>query len=187
METALIWGDIATWVTGIATIALFIIGFLQIRNERMSRIKGEKELETRNRRDQAEYISCWLVKETFDNDNAWQWIAIMNQSTQPVYNVVVNAIPLAQSGEKLLGVKSHQVCVNIVPPGQGYTSVDSISLGHPGHGRIGAEIAFQDRSGNNWIRKANGELLEIKQSPMAYFDIDLPTSWISLAAELPSD
>jgi hypothetical protein len=34
MLTRVNWGDRATWVTGIATIALFIIGFLQIRNER---------------------------------------------------------------------------------------------------------------------------------------------------------
>jgi hypothetical protein len=92
MGNGLIWGDVATWVTGIATIALFIIGFLQIRNERLSRIKREAEIEVRNRRNQAEQISSWIVKE----DQHGSWIAILNQSPQPIYQVIVNVVVVGQ-------------------------------------------------------------------------------------------
>lgn len=187
METGVNWGDIATWVTGIATIALFIIGFIQIRNERISRIKAEKKIETRDKRDQAERISSWFVKATHDNHGDWQWIAILNQSAQPIYNVIVSIVPLSQKGDKLASPKPHRVCIDVVPPGQGYTSVDAIQFGHPGHSRAGVEIAFKDRSGSNWIRKATGELSEIDKSAMEYYNIDLPTSWVGLDTELPPD
>ncbi|HUK99575.1 MAG TPA: hypothetical protein VLX29_01830, partial [Nitrospirota bacterium] len=63
------WGDVATWVgsvstcgAGVITLGLLMIGFIQIRNEREARKKREAELEIRKERDQAEHISCWMVK-----------------------------------------------------------------------------------------------------------------------------
>ncbi len=63
MECSINWGDIATWFTGIITLGLFIIGFLQIRNERIARMKSEKELELRSVRSQAEKISTWIARD----------------------------------------------------------------------------------------------------------------------------
>jgi len=37
------WGDVATWVTGFATLLLFIVALFQIRVERMARIKRERD------------------------------------------------------------------------------------------------------------------------------------------------
>jgi hypothetical protein len=74
------WGDVATWVTGIATILLFVIGFMQIQTERKARIRREKELENQGRREQAELISAWIASEDYGH----QWVAILNQSMQPI-------------------------------------------------------------------------------------------------------
>jgi hypothetical protein len=112
--TKLNWGDIATWVTGIATIALFIIGFIQIRNERQLRVKSEKEHELGVRRDQAENISSWIVKE----NQAGIWVAILDQSPQPIYQVIVNVVIIGQLGEA--GgylAPAGQVCIAVAPPG----------------------------------------------------------------------
>lgn len=83
METVAIWGDIATWVTSIATIALFIIGFIQIRNERQARIKREKEEVAIKKRDQAEHISSWIVRQTHDEQGSWMWVAVLNHLLSP--------------------------------------------------------------------------------------------------------
>lgn len=76
-----------------------------------------------------------------------------------------------------------QVCLSIVPPGKGYISIQSEP---PGHSRIGVEIAFNDKSGINWVRKVDGELLELDLSPIEHYKIDLPASWESLDTKLPN-
>ena len=63
MNTGINWGDLATWVTGFITLGLLIVALIQIRNERETRNKGEKELEIRREREQAEHISSWIVRE----------------------------------------------------------------------------------------------------------------------------
>ncbi len=141
METGIIWGDIATWVTGIATIALFIIGFLQIRNERESRIKRENELENQRRRSQAELISSWIANGIGMDGFQGQWIAILNQSTQPVYQIIVSVVPIEDLGQHRGEIsRDGQACIDIAPPGRGYVVINAHSLG--AHRRLAVEIAF---------------------------------------------
>jgi hypothetical protein len=54
------------------------------------------------KRNQAEHVSGWLVKETRDKHGDWQWIAISSQSAQPIYDVVASVVALKQTGEKLI-------------------------------------------------------------------------------------
>jgi hypothetical protein len=180
-------GDLATWFTGIITFFLFIIAFIQIRNERIARIKSEKEFETRKKRDQAEHISCWFVKETSTKHGVWVWVAILNQSSQPIYNVIVSMVALSQTGENLTTIKPHIACIDIVPPGQGYIGIEALQFGHPGLSRAGVEIAFKDIFENNWIRKTNGELVSLENSTIEYYKIDLPTSWQGIAYAIPEE
>jgi len=180
MENMLIWGDIATWVTGIATIALFIIGFIQIRNERNARLTAEKEARIHSRRNQAENISCWIVKENLDGI----WVAVLNQSLQPVYQAIVNIVVIGPMGsETTIGGFEGKEFIALVPPGMGYTILHA---GYHGmHRRPGVEIAFMDSSEHTWIRKSEGRLIELNQSSMEYFDIIPPVSWSNLFLEIP--
>lgn len=181
-------GDLATWFTGIITFALFIIAFIQIRNERIARIKSEKELEIREKRDQAEHISCWFIKETSTKHGDWDWVAILNQSSQPIYNVIVSMVALNQIGENLTTISPHIACIDIMPPGQGYVAIEALRFGHPGHSRAGVEIAFKDIFGNNWIRKPDGEMLsQLEKSTIEYYGIDLPASWQGIVDVMPKD
>ncbi len=93
-------GDIATWVTGIATIALFIIGFLQIKNEKQLRIKREKEIQYSKEREQADQISCWVENEDNSEGGYGLGIAVLNQSSQPVYQAIVCVVGITQDGER---------------------------------------------------------------------------------------
>jgi hypothetical protein len=36
-------------------------------------------------------------------------------------------------------------------------------------GRLAAEVAFTDREGSHWIRRATGRLEELPQEPLEYF------------------
>ena len=179
MQNGSIWGDVATWVTGIATIALFIIGFLQIRNERILRMKSEKELEFRNRRKQAEHISSWIIRES---PLGSLLLAILNQSLQPVYQVIVSVVVLGQEIELRDFAPAGQVCIAVAPPGLGFIKVEAYY--HGMFRRPGVEIAFRDTAGRNWIRKADGGILEIEKSTLEYYEIPLPADWRELATNL---
>lgn len=184
METWQIWGDVATWVTGIATIALFIIGFLQIRNERISRIKIEKDLENRQIRAQAELVSSWKVKETRN----WTWIAVLNHSPQPIYKVIVSLVRLDSiDGNNDEWAFLHQTYIAIAPVGLGYIRVPVSSEWM--HLRLGVEIAFRDASGRNWIRWPHGELSQIAKSAVDHYSFpsSSPPDWIDLETSLPPD
>jgi hypothetical protein len=183
MEKVAIWGDVATWVTGIATIALFVIGFLQIRNERNSRIKRELEVANQTKRSQAEKIAAWVTLEVAGEDGRpYQWVEIINESNQPIYQVIVALAAVGQMGQTH-AVDNDVSRVGLVPPGKAFTV---LSVLYHGMGRRpGAEIGFHDAAGNKWIRKANGELCEIDISTVEYYEVDLPTDWPGYYRELP--
>lgn len=84
-----------------------------------------------------------------------------------------------------MDTKPYISCIAVVPPGQGYIGIEA---SYHGMGRyVGVEIAFKDARGRNWLRQADGELLEIKKSTVEFYDISLPTSWGILATNLPLD
>lgn len=51
----------------------------------------------------------------------------------------------------------------------------------------GIEIAFSDANGNPWVRRSNGELKEIKKSPLKFNNISLPVSWSKVTDQKPVD
>lgn len=172
-------GDLATWFTGIITFFLFIIGFIQINNERKARNKSEDDAVLRRNREQAEQISSWLIEERHDEHETW--VTIQNLSPQPIYQVIVSVEPLSETGKSRQKSK-HIICVGIVPPGKGYVIVHDVTIIR----RQGIEIAFQDIIGKNWIRNANGELEELKVPTTQHYDVTLPTSWQGIRSELPN-
>ena len=175
METGIKWGDIATWVAGIGTIATFFVAFLQIRTERDARNRREEETHIRKTRDQAEHVSSWIVKESSDHSKLW--VAISNQSTRPVYQVIVSLVMIQGSGprEGIDTPSTEQVCLSAAPPGVIYVSIPADYHGMSRH--PGIEIAFKDATGKCWVRKGSGDLVEIEKLPVEYYDISLPTSW----------
>jgi len=82
------WGDVATWVTGVTSILLFIVAFWQIRLERSARRAAEAERSIAERRDQAERIAAWIETEFPGEHDQMMCVAVSNQSLQPIYHVV---------------------------------------------------------------------------------------------------
>jgi len=179
------WGDVATWVTGIATIALFIIGFWQIRIEREARQTADAERRSSVRRLQAEQVAAWIAREGSDELGSVLWIAVRNQSSQPVYHLVIQGIVLSSDGTPRHNPSpDNQVRIAVAPPGEGYAGLHMDYAGM--HRRAGIEMAFQDAANRNWLRKSNGELTELDATPALHYAIPLPTGWDTLMLELPT-
>ena len=175
------WGDIATWVTGVATIALFIVAFIQIQTERNLRTEREK-------RNQAEHLSSWIIGEGINNNDYVAWVKILNQSSQPVYQVIVSIVAVPETGRGMYRggpIASDQTYIDVVPPGHGYTMVPAHYQGM--FRRPGVELAFQDGTRRSWVRSAVGILSEIKETTAEHYHVGLPAHWQSLYAELPPE
>jgi hypothetical protein len=177
-------GDVATWVTGIATIALFVIGFWQIRIERNARLKADAERLSATRQQQAEQVAAWISTEGYDELGSVLWIAVRNQSLQPVYHVVIQGIVLSNDGTPRYDPSPEsQVRIAVAPPGEGYAAIRMDYAGM--HRRPGIEMAFQDAANRSWLRKTNGELAEIDTSPALHYSIPQPTGWEALLTKIP--
>ena len=185
METGVKWGDVATWVAGMGTVATFIVAFFQIQTERKSRTKREEETHARKIRDQAEHVSSWIVKESADHSKIW--IAVSNQSTRPVYQAIVSLVMIQGSGprEGTDTPATERVCLSVAPPGVVYTSIPADYHGMSRH--PGIEVAFKDAIGKYWVRRGSGDLLEIAKPPIEHYNIDLPTSWRFGETEIPKN
>ncbi len=188
------WGDVATWFQGIVTLALFIVAFIQIRTEREYRLRREAAEEGKALRSQAELISAWIVAEgmaqgTRDGEPTGgpvAWVAVSNQSAQPVYQVIVSLYAISQTGDTLRGeMPAGRACIDVVPPGTGYVQVGAAYQGM--FRRPGIEIGFQDHFGQAWARRPWGELIELDRPTTAYYRVGLPTSWTGLAQEVPPE
>jgi hypothetical protein len=159
-------GDIATWVSGLGILATFIIGFVQINNER--KFRKQKE-----RREQAERISAFIFKETSSRTT----VALLNLSSEPIYEVIVSisVFDTSSASRPVADSRQYTSFLSVVPPGKSFTHVDGSYHGMSFHPSI--EIAFKDVKGKNWIRTGRGVLKEISKSPVSYYKLHHQLTW----------
>ena len=181
------WGDVATWVTGITSILLFLVAFWQIKLERDARQKAEKERQLADRRYQSERIAAWIKSEShYENRGNVVCVAISNRSLQPIYNVIVQGIVIFDDGSPRADpFPENRSLIAVVPPGIGYTTFPFNYHGMFRRPRI--EIAFQDTANRYWLRNTKGELTELDVSPIAHYEIPLPVGWSMLKSDCPQD
>jgi hypothetical protein len=107
------------------------------------------------------------------------FVELINGSAEPVYTLVAAVVYIQGAGpatqERWLELRQtgYQesipiTTVSMLPAGDFVVSVPFIDgAGIPG-GRLAAEVAFTDRSGAHWIRRARGQLEELDQDPIRY-------------------
>ena len=180
----ILWGYLGTCLAGIATIALLIIAFRQIRVERRARRKSENNRLLALRRHQAERVAGWIADLQSDAQGYALWVAISNQSLQPIYHLAIHGIELANDGTPI-GKPSDdsQALIATVPPGEGYVLIHLDFPGMPR--RPGIEIAFRDAANRYWLRQTNGKLVELLTSPEVHYGIPMPAIWGVLREKLP--
>jgi hypothetical protein len=186
------WGDVPTWLAAIGTVGALIAAFVQIGTER--RLRHEREL-----KEQARLISAITGPALRDAEARAEaeaggpgWLGgvpggvartaidLINGSPEPVYRIVAGVV-FVQGGaprtlEAFLKADITQKPVttaSVLPPSGTYRVwVHGFWLNAAGGGlggRSAAEVAFTDRAGNHWIRRATGQLEELPEDPIDYF------------------
>lgn len=185
------FGDLPTGIAAVGTAGTLAAALWQIRSERQARRRDEAEAEKRAERAQAELISAWYG----GNDptaavtgKVYDRIVVLNRSDQPVYEVLISLVFIQgaapQTGEDLVRLRErshgsdperHQVALAVLPPGQWRVRITG---GWGGMHRMpGAEVAFNDRAGSAWVRRATGALDRLPAAPFDHFNMSRPVSF----------
>jgi hypothetical protein len=146
------------------------IALVQIRNDR----KRRRHIE---RRAQAERVSAWPGQ-----NGERQPVTLFNGSDEPVYEAVVTLVLIqgagAQRGEDLAPeLAGYRATTGVIPPGRWLVYVEGGWGGM--YRKPGVEVAFTDRAGIHWVRRANGQLEEISQGAFEYFNLSRPLELVT--------
>jgi hypothetical protein len=104
---------------------------------------------------------------------------LANNSREPVYSVAVGLVFVQGAGphtlEDMIDVRNKHydgrlpvTTVTILPGGLYRAWIDGTGWHQILSGRAGVDIAFTDRAGAHWIRRATGQLDELPKPPLEY-------------------
>jgi hypothetical protein len=166
-------GDLATWFGSVGVVGTLAAALFQIRTERLRRHEAEEREQQRSRRQQAERVAGWPGGRA--SGPHLTPLVLLNRSDQPVYEVVVTLVMVQGGGPR----RSEDVVPSefrrtlaILPPGRWAVEVAGGWAGMSR--RPGVEVAFTDRAGVQWIRRAMGALDEIRKAPIDYYGLSRP-------------
>jgi hypothetical protein len=159
------------WVPGLAFIAA--AGWLTSVFIAVRRDRKEQHIVTEPQcRAQAERVSAWPGPSADP-----QPVALLNHSDEPVYEAVATFVFIDGSGptrgeEVTPELAARRVEVGVIPPGRWRVCVDGEWNGM--YARLGLEVAFTDRAGAHWVRRADGRLEQIPRGAFDYFALSRP-------------
>jgi hypothetical protein len=167
-----------TTLTALFAIPAFVIAYVQLQDEREQREELEQEQLEQLIREQAEQVSAWLA-ETGDGTLE---VVLSNRSGTPVYEAIASPVLLAgagpRTGEDLAELNlppETRGRYSVIPPGGHRTTLRG-STGGMGT-TPGIEVAFTDRAGVHWIRRASGALVQIEEPAAEHYGIHEPVGW----------
>jgi hypothetical protein len=178
-------GDLATWTSSIVVFGTLVVALYQVRTERVARHASERREAERVRRLQAERISGWPAA---DGDASGTPLTLLNQSDEPVYEVVATLVMVQGSGPHRGedgDFSGYRRTLSVLPPGRYRVLVESGWAGMSR--RPGVEVAFTDRAGVHWIRRATGALEEIKRPAIDHYEMSRPQALSNPVPEGSSD
>jgi hypothetical protein len=176
------WGDVPTWIAAVGTVLAFVVAFVQIANERRHRHEAEARDRAERHIEQARLVSAFMGPKEWEpgsDEPGRTAINLVNGSDEPVYTLVVCIVFIQGAGPQTAEdqVKfTHDAyprpvaTVSILPSGQWRVWIPGSSFSGILGGRNGAEVAFTDRAGSHWMRRATGKLEELKEEPLKYFE-----------------
>jgi hypothetical protein len=201
-----VWGDVATWVAGIATAGTLFFGIFQWMRLRVQSLKEQAAKLAEQRVAQARRIYAWREAAAAVGTNA---VRIGNSSWEPVSRVVVHYLPenfadgtfitveeMAEQMDKMAGasgsaglavhlegpfINKFRALIQVLPPGKfwlGGVDADRVEY------TTGVELAFTDNAGRHWIRSASGELRENDRDAIAHYGIEPWPSWDDRVAKI---
>ena len=179
---ALSFGDVPTWVAAVGTVGALAAALYQIGAEQKRRLETDEQLRAERHLEQARLVAAYMGEEkpaVTDSGNGQTSFYLANNSQEPVYSVVVGLVFVQGAGphalEDMIDLNKKQygragpiTTVNILPGGLYRVLVAGTGWHRILSGRAGVEIAFTDRAGFHWIRRATGELQELTKPPLEY-------------------
>ena len=168
-------GNLAEWAAAVGTIAAVATALLQVAKERQQREDDRSLASERERKLQASRVSAWVLSGPTMTESR-PAIAFLNGSEEAVYNVIPTVVFVQGAGGPRTGeewakfdrdMSVPRTSVVLLPPGRWWVSVPNwgIAMGF----RPAVEVAFTDRTGNHWVRRADGTLEELPKSPIEYY------------------
>lgn len=164
----------------IGTVGALVAAVYQIHQE--SKLRKEEK-----KKSQAINVSAWFEDTTIVHQKPIQIsyrthnALIYNGNLTPIYDVVITVVGFHGNGPSKHGEDNGGDCGLRAAFPQIATGLWSTDIGYDhGMGVVCAlEISFRDGLGNSWIRRGDGELVEIKADPLDYYSIPRPVSWHS--------
>jgi hypothetical protein len=200
-----VWGDVATWVTGLATVATLFFGIFQWFRLRAQSIAERAAKAEEERRAQARTVYAYLADTRSGPARALlvpPAVRVGNMSNEPVYAVVVHLVYMdgdkPGSGEETeRNIRQILRTLSSVAPGVAEaaarpvpTQLRAVIQTLP-HGNYeldlqvqqdypGVEISFTDAAGRYWVRRVTGELTEREADALDHYGIDIPVDYAQL-------
>lgn len=177
-------GDAAIWTGSIVTALALVTALAQSAFERKRRLRLEARDRAERRVSQAQQVSGWLGADEAAPGTAEVRtpLHLINGSDEPVYGLVVSIVFIQGAAprciedmlELVLKADSWEsrpfTTVAVLPPGRWRVWLDGGGHTNIMSGRGSVEIAFTDRAGLSWIRRAMGPIEEIATAPTDYFE-----------------
>lgn len=154
-------------------------------NEQLAELLSERAKRANDEeREQAMRISTWHEYREVPDPTYEHFVTMieyhlimLNTSDQPVYDVILTLVGLQGTSAKIgeeyepndWQPRRH---FGVLPPGK-FEANFGIGWGHLGF-RPGGEIAFTDRNGKHWLRRAGGALRSIPVDARQYYKMQGP-------------
>jgi hypothetical protein len=185
-------GNVPTWIAALGTVGALSAALWQINTERKRRIAQETADRAERHQAQARLVAAWVGRpvrpesqgEPSDRPEGRTPIYLFNGSSEPVYTLVAAIVFIQgaapRSTEEVLKAAHPEggnalysqapiTTLSILPPGKWRVWIPGTHWSGVLAGRSGGELAFTDRAGAHWIRRALGALEELPQAPFDYF------------------
>jgi len=153
------WGDVATWVGGIATAVALILTYWLLRIT----LREQRRLQTEQRQAQARLVSAWSsqIQRAADGPRYSVTVTLKNNSDEPIYGLRAAVGPGWSASDRSY---TELDLVYVMPPKSHKDEEVSIQLHRqPADAAesLPVELIFSDTAGRFWHRDRNGELTQI--------------------------
>jgi hypothetical protein len=180
-------GDLPTWLAGLGTVGTLAAALWQIGAERRRRHQREAQESDERHKAQARLIAAVVSTEEPPAEPGQQGritIDLINGSPEPVYRLVVAIVAIQGAAPRTIEdwVKYQDreqerfrpglapvpiTTASMLPNGRYQVWTQYMALGM--QVRRGAEMAFTDRAGTHWVRRATGQLEELGEDPITHY------------------
>lgn len=169
-------GDIPAYLGVVAAVLAVLFAALSLRKQsetarqqheataaQLDHLRAEaSRIRALDERNHASLISAWFT----DDD-----VSVLNASNEPVYEVVITSVMVQgagpRTGEEVTDCKYRKV-YQVLPPGEWVTQLGRYEGAQST--RSGIEVGFTDRNSKHWIRRSSGELCEVDNNLIDYYE-----------------